>query len=264
MAPSRKALLALAVVASAACYRPNIVNGGLFCSDAGTCPEGFVCNSIDGRCYKPDAGPSCTDAKPHVTALCADEPATGSLCNPACQRGCTCGQCTVVAGADGGVGVAQCASIGTKAEGNLCNLAADDCAPGFVCFRENCGTNLGRCRKFCRMDQDCPTSVYCTISSGPATVCEDVPSQTCDPVLGTGCPDPLVCYVRGVQTSCECPGMVPNGSTCTSDTSCSPGSRCVRVGTDVLCRPVCALSGGNTCLPPTSCLPIGLQYGYCG
>jgi hypothetical protein len=263
MAPGRlalSALLALGVAASAACYRPNITDGGLACADGGVCPDGFECSLVDNHCYKSDAGPSCPANKPHVTPLCADPPANGSACNPACQIGCACGRCTVVGTS------AECATVGAKNEGEVCNVASDDCGIGLSCVKETCGTALGRCRKFCRMDQDCPTGVYCTMPSGPATVCGDVPAQSCDPVTGAGCPSGLFCYVRGSnQTTCECPGTVAAGSQCGGDTDCSPGNRCVTVGMGgkPLCFPVCSISGANTCPAGTGCMPIGSTYGVC-
>jgi len=166
MAILRFALLALVVAAAAACYKPNIMNGGLGCSDAGTCPEGFVCSPIDNHCYKPDAGPSCPANMAHVTPLCSDPPASGSVCNPACQTGCACGRCTVVGT------VTACTVVGPKTEGSLCNPAADDCASGLGCVRELCGTNVARCRKFCRLKPDCSGNEFCSDIFGPAYVCQ--------------------------------------------------------------------------------------------
>lgn len=257
MAPGRLALLALGVAASAACFRPSIKEGGFICADGGVCPDEFVCSLVDNHCYRPDAGPSCPANMPHVTPVCADPPASGSACNPACQNGCPCGRCALVGN------TAQCVTVGTKTEGQVCNVASDDCGAGLSCTKEDCGTNLGRCRKFCKMDQDCPAGVICSTRNGPATVCDDGPAQTCNPVDGTGCPNDLFCYVRGAQTACECPGQVPVGTQCPGDPKCVPGARCVTVNGTTLCYQVCAQSGANVCVAPATTCVLITAYGYC-
>jgi hypothetical protein len=262
MAPGRLAvlvLLALGVAASAACFRPNIKDGGLVCGDGGVCPDDFECSLVDNHCYTRDAGPSCPANKPHVTPLCTDPPASGSACNPACQTGCACGRCVVVGTS------AECVAVGAKNEGDVCNLASDDCGAGLSCTKESCGTNLARCRKFCRVDQDCPT-VLCTTRVGPAIVCDDVPAQTCDPVTGMGCPTGLSCYVRGTQTTCECPGTIAAGAQCPGGPSCTPGNECITVGMGGTsrCIQVCTIPTASACPANTSCVLIGNTYGYCG
>jgi hypothetical protein len=255
-------LLALGVAASAACFRPNIKEGGLVCADGGVggvCPEGFECSQVDNHCYTPDAGPPCPANMLHVTPVCTDPPASGSACNPACQNGCACGRCTVMGT------TAQCVAAGTKTDGQVCNVASDDCGAGLSCVKDNCGTNLGRCRKFCRTDQDCSAGVLCTTPKGPAKVCDDVSFQACDPVALTGCPDPaLFCYIRGTQPACECPGTVPDGMGCASDTSCQPGSRCVGSMTQpAVCVKVCrSRPAVDTCPAPTTCQAI-TEFGFC-
>src|SRR6187401_2196120 len=99
MASVRMALLSAAVAAAGGCFKPNVASGGFFCSDAGACPEGLYCNSIDRRCYRPDSGPGvrmCMDAAP-ISPSCGDPPASGQVCHPTCQTGCQCSdRCTVV------------------------------------------------------------------------------------------------------------------------------------------------------------------------
>jgi hypothetical protein len=259
MSAARMIWLALAVAAATACYRPNIKDGGLGCSEAGTCPEGFVCSKVDQHCWAPDAGPSCPANKPPVTALCQDPPTGGSVCNPTCQTGCACGRCAVIGN------VTQCVAVGTKAEGDVCNLASDDCGIGLGCFPESCGTNLARCRRFCPQGVDCSRSILCSTAFGPAFVCDDVPVQTCDPVAGTGCPAGFSCYVRGIQTACECAGSVAIGQPCNSDTQCVPGGRCIALvtGQQAHCFQVCPMTGASNCTPPATCQAIGGGFGFC-
>ena len=262
MAPLRLALLALLVVAAAACYKPNILNGGLGCSDAGSCPEGFACSPIDNHCYKPDAGPSCPANMPHVAQLCSDPPQSGSTCNPTCQTGCPCGRCTVVGNAT------VCAELGTKMEGNLCNTTTDDCGPGLGCFKEACGTNLGRCRKFCRTKPDCSGNEFCSDIFGPAYVCQAPAVPTCNPLDGSGCPDPvLTCYVNGPDTICSCTGTGQEGADCTSTGRCAPGFTCLTTMAGTNCFKVCDSNSPQCTATNPACHPqfgASLQFGFCG
>ena len=262
MAILRFALLALVVAAAAACYKPNIMNGGLGCSDAGTCPEGFVCSPIDNHCYKPDAGPSCPANMAHVTPLCSDPPASGSVCNPACQTGCACGRCTVVGT------VTACTVVGPKTEGSLCNPAADDCASGLGCVRELCGTNVARCRKFCRLKPDCSGHEFCSDIFGPAYVCQAPAVPTCNPLDGSGCPDPvLTCYVNGPDTICSCTGTGQEGADCTSTGRCAPGFTCLTTMAGTNCFKVCDSNSPQCTATNPACHPqfgASLQFGFCG
>ena len=88
-----------------ACYKPNILDGGLRCADAGAkaCPEGFKCDRglcwrPDGSADRPDAVPDVVDARdasdaydgPCFEALPGCTPGAG-MCDPVCQTGCpTC------------------------------------------------------------------------------------------------------------------------------------------------------------------------------
>ena len=87
------------------CYKPNVTDNGFRCATTGkACPDGYTCGS-DQRCSLnpaaplPDSGPVdmkmmteggadavCSSAR--VAPLCADAPAMGDVCSPACQNGC--------------------------------------------------------------------------------------------------------------------------------------------------------------------------------
>jgi hypothetical protein len=252
----------LVVLAAAACYRPNIQNGGFFCADGGVCPEGFRCNTMDNRCYQGDAGPEvqmCTDAAPATFSVCSDPP-VGGECSPACQNGCTCGRCAVVAGAS------ACINVGPKMVGEACNTAADDCGTGLGCLKE-CGSNLGRCFQFCGPNTACSGNLLCNVPI-PATTfmaCDVAPSS-CNPVgsaAATSCPHSAVaCYVSGADTKCDCPGTAMADKDCAVFNDCIPGYQCVSQSGKTTCRQVCQTAAD--CTPPnTRCVPSGGNYGFC-
>src|SRR5579872_4479099 len=118
----RRAILILMIAASA-CYRPQIVDGGLRCAlpPDKSCPDGFTCDIYTGTCRSHPPGDAMApdvpldaraDSKPdapsdptaeNVEAMCVQPKANcalqnaGSLCDPYCQSGCTgCAQrCSV-------------------------------------------------------------------------------------------------------------------------------------------------------------------------
>jgi hypothetical protein len=255
------AIAILGVVANG-CYRPNVVSGGLVCApgmDGGICPEGFHCSKVDNHCYAADAGPEvvvCTDASPTLFSVCDDPPPSGSECNPACQKGCSCGRCTVSGSK------AVCSNNpGSKAVGELCDLSNDNCAVGLGCVKDGCGTNLGRCRQFCRSSAECTGG--CNILVCAISVCEP-PAQTCNPVgTGSGCPDPaLACFLEGTATICDCPGTRVEGDGCTFSPECGPGLTCIGYMGLPACHVVC--SGPQDCTGGQVCdKTIGGTFGFC-
>jgi hypothetical protein len=243
------------------CYRPNVLSGGLVCAvgeDGGVCPDGFHCSKIDNHCYSGDGGPEvtvCTDASPTLFSVCNDPPPSGSECNPACQTGCTCGRCTVSGSK------AVCTTPGSKAVGELCDLTNDNCAVGLGCVKDGCGTNLGRCRQFCRSSAECTGG--CNLLVGAISVCEP-PSQSCNPVgAGSGCPDPaLTCYLEGTTTICDCGGSLAEGMGCTFSSECAPGMTCIGFMGSPSCHVVC--SGQQDCSSGQVCdKTIGGTFGFC-
>jgi hypothetical protein len=253
---------------SGGCYRPTIQDGGLRCED-GLCPDGFEC-AVDNHCWrdptsvKPDGGkPQCTAALPMVTPLCADQPAPGQACNPACQTGCDCGRCSVVNG------VPTCVAPGTVKQGEICTPGADNCAPGFYCQRESCGNGLGRCYRHCTKNDQCNGSICSfAIEGTDLKVCE-VSLQTCNPVKDTGCPNPVLhCYITsGDSTLCDCARNPPNGGTdgapCVIYSDCAPGFVCFRNASEgAKCRPACDVAA-PACAAGLSCTG-GQTYGHCG
>jgi hypothetical protein len=280
------ALVAVAATAgSNGCYNPNIVNGGLHCSEGGMCPDGFFCHP-SGRCYRPDSGPTDCGGS---TALCADPPPSGQACNVICQTGCGCGQRCNAAGA-----ASRCVAIGTKTLGQVCmqtndhELGFDDCAQGLVCLAEakECAA-VNRCYKLCNDDDQCnqpDSDVLCNIPVVPQmmsvpsmfTVC-NVPRQDCDPIGKTGCAGSLACFFLNTgKTLCDCPsnsmGLAPDkagieGAACTLYSDCKAGLTCITMSVNgapatSVCRTVCNPSKA-ACPSGMSCKPMGAKYGFC-
>ena len=277
---SRSAPLSLAAVLFAAaaggCFNPNITNGGFNCvPDAGgKCPEGFYCHPT-GRCYKPDTGPvDCGSI-----ALCSDPPLANQECNLACQTGCGCGQrCNVTASGPRCVGT----STPAKGPGDICHLTNgntagfDDCAPGLICLRENCGSNLNRCYRLCSSNANCGGDYSCnipvdtpagtTVMNFSPMACE-VPRQDCDPIANTGCPAGLACFLlNSGNTLCDCPPATgAEGTSCTFYYDCKPPLTCVGGASGgSTCRSICSTSG-TTCAMGTMCKAVGVstKFGSC-
>jgi hypothetical protein len=265
------------IVAGAGCYNPKIQEGGFLCAEVGQqCPVGFMC-AADHRCRKnavtiSDAGePMCSS--PPVTPTCQDGARAGNDCNPACQKGCDCGRCNVVAS------VARCVPSGPVKLGEVCKLGnADNCGPGLICLQEACGNGLGRCYHHCSTSDQCDGTI-CQIpiedSAGKDTgfLACDVPGQTCDPVSNTGCPSPaLNCYLTSAnQTLCDCPSsptaMGKENDPCTIYSDCAPAFVCISgVGgvPGAHCHFACSVA--NPSCPSGHCIPAtaGSKYGTCG
>lgn len=267
MTLGRIALL-FVVAALAGCYRPNVQDAGLWCSDGGACPEGFHCG-VDRRCHVGQTTMCGSDAA--VMPLCSDQP-LGKQCDPICQQGCECGRCNLV-GDD-----LRCVASGSKIAGDYCNLMSDDCAAGFVCLREPCsaedadaGPQVGRCYRYCAGDQHCDgmmCNVQVVSAGGTLLSACQLPPRTCDPVNATTtCGSSLLaCYVvDNGRTFCECPQFAGAGEACGVFSSCVPGYRCVQQGAMTpRCRKVCRLDGSD-CGAGSACTstPADAMFGYC-
>jgi hypothetical protein len=262
------AVLAGPIALFGACYRPNITQGGLRCTDAGVCPDGFTCAS-DNRCYKGDGGPvapTCDLPTPDAGA-CSIPLAAGQECIPSCQ-GCACGRCNVVQG------VAKCnQTAGTKDINDVCNPTKDDCKAGLYCQPECNTVGLGRCYKFCSAGTDCPDGFCATAARDTAfnvtsfRIC-DVAPQACDPIAQTGCPTDfgvLSCYhsLFG-NTYCDCKGTGKVGDTCSANNDCAPGETCLQVSgsAQIQCELLCPDSP-TTCPSTESCVASDGAFGYC-
>jgi hypothetical protein len=102
----------------------------------------------------------------------------------------------------------------------------------------------------------------------------DVPSRECDPVAGTGCPDPaLNCYLTGANaTLCDCPNAPAmqgtNNAPCTFYNDCAEGFVCISGvdgQTSPHCHFVCNIAAPS-CPATTHCISpnAGAKFGFCG
>jgi hypothetical protein len=303
---TRVALMAGAAVSLGSCYKPSITDGGFLCGPGKVCPDGFGCG-VDGVCARnpvtvlppQDAAMEASvvdtgvDLKPDVTMteagggepicstpvapLCDTSPAAGDVCSPSCQRGCDCGRCNVLDKKP------ACVPPGTVKLGGVCTPGAtDNCEPGLICLVELCGNGLARCYRHCTTAAECDGTA-CTITINdfhnnptPYLTC-DVPAATCDPVAGTGCPDPaLNCYLTSEnKTLCDCPRTMPapgtNGAACKLYSDCAESFVCIGLAGETTphCRfvcdvskPACPATGDGGMLP---CVPTGAgsKFGFC-
>jgi hypothetical protein len=261
-------ICAAAATAAIGCFDPKIESGNLHCAPSdNACPDGFTC-SVGFCVTKADAATSDLRAdaadgsnsdvidaasadKPSdaaicpnpVAALCSTAAGVAGACDPVCQTGCPCGQRCTVSGS-GAVCTAQTTSS-AKAIGQTCVPSTDDCAPGLACLREACGSNLGRCYRFCRDASMCTSGVGCATqvnSSNDMALGQlacDLAEQTCDPIAGTGCPDAaLSCFVTTAgHTICDCPGRSRReGESCGGYDDCAQGLACLQSVCVRLCR----------------------------
>ncbi|MEP6654267.1 MAG: hypothetical protein ABJA82_12960 [Myxococcales bacterium] len=263
------------------CYNPKVTPGGLHCAPASSgkqCPDGFSC--IAALC-EPTGGSAATGGRGGASGSggagggCANPIAPSCQtpagappgCDHVCQTGCGCGLRCSVAGT-----VTACVPVaGQKSQGDICSPASDECAPGLVCLKESCGTNLGRCYRFCRENSDCggvcgtPIMLPSGDFSGfkVCNVGDQVPA--CDVYAKTGCPDPnLVCFVASPNTKCDCPSGANRTETqkCSLYNDCAPGLLCLATAGSPapqchrLCRTSADCSGGAAC-------SISGSSGYC-
>jgi hypothetical protein len=238
------------------CFNPHIQPGALLCAANGACPDNFVCDLLDNRCYPPDAGPVapvCDSVTPDAST-CPRPAASGEACNPTCSTGCTCGWC----GVNSSSAVACLKGTpGSAAEGMTCDPSKTaDCAPGLYC-RAECGA--GRCYKFCDTGDDCGRTASCSFSVPGTSIL--LCSNNCDPIKQTGCPSGYGCYPSQATGECDCAGTGQIGTTCGSALDCVPGTTCIGTKMNPTCQKIC---GSNAdCGGMGTCNSFGATYGYC-
>jgi hypothetical protein len=117
-------------------------------------------------------------------------------------------------------------------------------------LKEACGKDLGRCYRYCREGDNtvcggqsaCRTPVELPNGTDSKQRVCDLEAQTCDPVAGTGCPDPaLKCYaVDTASTVCDCPATTKSeGAECAAYNECATGLACLAVGNKTRCVRLC-------------------------
>ncbi|MES1206439.1 MAG: hypothetical protein ABUS79_10920 [Pseudomonadota bacterium] len=283
------AAAAVMVAAGLGCYSPKVTPGGLACARAPAkqCPDDFGCEN--GVCVRfgggatggrggaggrgtgggvggrgaggTGGGPTCANP---IAPLCAASGDAPAACDPVCQTGCPCGlRCSVPSA---GVGCAT--ALGSKAVGQICQPGTDECAPGLICLQETCGTNLGRCYRFCR-DASCGVQGVCgtpvKLPTGGSTdqrAC-NLGEYACDAFARTGCPDPaLNCYVTGPShMTCDCPSGRDRqqGESCIDYNDCAAGLVCLQMGATLQCHKLC-----KSAADCAGCsLALGTAGGFC-
>jgi hypothetical protein len=239
------ALVGLAALTSAGCFKPKVKDGGFSCNSGLTpdCPDGFKCDEVTQLCrvssytspdasiehapdvkleVAPDRAPDMSiEVAPDVpvaclmpVAGCTPDPANVK-CDPQCQTGCGCHE-KCLATSTGALTCNQQSGTLPRTEGQSCvpvseGTAAqtDDCEPGLVCFAEACGH---LCARYCRVDADCSGSSVCSrVLPGGFKGC-DFPASDCSPVKNLGdmkCPvADEGCYLSATiadRTVCDCP-----------------------------------------------------------
>ena len=264
-----------ALAGASGCYNPHVVSGQLQCASISPqCPDGFSCasgycvsNSAAGQGGAGGAGAGgaggTTCANP-IQPLCTSA-AAPAVCDPVCQTGCPCGQRCVVT-----TGGTKCVAPAAEAltVGMVCRPEADACAPGLTCLKEACGTDLGRCYRFCDPNQPmcgagvCGTPVRLPDNSDSGQRVCDLGNQQCDPFSGTGCVDPaLFCYALLPNQTCDCPTGVnaQEGDKCTYYNDCAVGLACVGTTTGDHCVKLCQAAAD---CPGSTCTLFG-AIGYC-
>jgi hypothetical protein len=270
------AVVAVAAAAGAgACYKPNIVDGGLLCAEAGKlCPDGYTCDRATNTCRRPGSiadahqdGPmdvgkadAMTDARPDAMEVACYTPVAGCTpqvtngCDPVCQTKCGCREkCSVSAAGVVGCTVPLPGNAGPYAPCEITVAAGDSpqtdaCAPGLVCVNDRCGA---RCYPFCRVDADCPGSTCTGNAGGGVKICA-VKFASCDPV-GTQARSSCsvqnqACYLASTvpdRTICDCTGpQGAEGANCATNFECVAGLVCVdSAGAgQLMCRRLCRLS----------------------
>lgn len=242
-------LLATCLMVAPGCYRPSIVDGGLFCGPGTSCPEGFMC--VLEHCYRAGADASRPDTSPETRA-------DGSPDNTNVDAGSE----RVDAGGgrpERGLGE-TCDPINAGTSNR-----SDNCAAGLVCVDGNVGS---LCFERCTMGDPCASGTACERRQieigGPNVMVCGLPATICSPVAPpAGCLPQRTCYLRGGVTICEISsGELPQQTACSYSRDCLPGTTCATGPGAGYCRRVC--SGTSPCPSALTCQMSGnAAYGYC-
>lgn len=285
------AVLAVALLAVAACNAGDPRSCTVTCGAAGECPDGTSCGP-DLYCYRSDETPgSCAqgsddgdaadDAGDDVTddgdSADGDSGDSGDVtddggdaacdpCDPVEQCGCAAAEGCYVA--DDG---SSCILAGSLEEEGPCT-SDTDCQAGFDCAVE--GALAGHCQQYCTEDGQCGGGLrLCnrTVDSSEVRTC----TSDCDPLDVTACAVGDKCTLdEGAEgrfdTRCLDNGGLQYLDVCFEQYECDAGLICVEVGTEFgNCEYLCTI-GGNDCGAGVECVgfltPIffnDTEYGYC-
>jgi hypothetical protein len=297
------ALIFLAGLTGAGCYRPAFEDCALTCTGGTGCPEDLTCrdgfcrvgtiesacpvgadaSTIDAPVPVPDAPPGTPDATPLPdappgtpdAALPPDASTMCNVCDPVEQSCCTDPPACDLSAS----GQPFCRSVGAgSTQGIQCNIGSE-CAAGYSCIAPDglATTNATTCHEFCDDDADC---------SGQGGFC-DVPvagtavkacTTTCTPISHVGCQLAFACTpalsadASRWHTDCRRVGLGAQGSACTADDQCRRNLICAG-GASKICTKVCRMDapGGSGCNGASgSCTRLGtgaifggVEFGAC-
>ncbi len=150
-------------------------------------------------------------------------------------------------------------------EGEACS-AERACDVALAC--SYFASETGVCERECALDSECDATFCAALGS---TTANGACAPVCDPIAGSGCPEPLACRLFGIDTfegsrrygpGCGPDVGSPAGTPCDSLLDCAPGTVCLGTGT---CSPVCVIGSTDCeCLefaPPL--VVAGVAYGFC-
>ena len=167
-------------------------------------------------------------------------PADGDACNVVAQ------DCTDGDGCYFGEAGADCFPAGDVKCGDAC-VNANDCRAGTLCV-----DNPGRCLPFCELGEPCPGDAQCAGLQGrdDVGVCSlPVQGTSCD-VLAPDCPEGEACYVVSANEECTPPSgaNAGDGEACEFANDCAPGLLCVQgEDTGLICLKACPTDGSVMC-----------------
>jgi hypothetical protein len=227
--------VAIACCLVVGCYTPQLLNGGLHCAPTGECPAGLSCGS-DNRCWEPGTEPiimADAGAATETIPVEAGKPARllGETCSPS--------------------------NAGTPTR-------TDDCAAGLVCVDGNQGSV---CFQRCTTNKQCGAA-GCekrqVENNVFAYVCGTDPVQCIPTAPPSGCQSGRVCYLRGVDTTCETQSGDARNTACTYSRDCLPGFTCPSSGNGAgYCRQTCSASIACSGDLTTCQIADTATFGYC-
>jgi hypothetical protein len=223
------AVLSIAVALGAGCAQATLREG-----DGGVDGPGAI-DAIDAPAIDAIDASTCVRSPCDIYEQCGCEAMPGQVCDldPAMFP----------------TGGTKCRDDLLHGDETLACTRDTSCAGGHGCIG-------GRCRRYCRMDDDCPgAGGLCIIH--PTAAGQPIPGVTncttdCMPTAATNpsCPATWACHVYfddpRYLTDCTPPGTGAVGMGCTSHNACAAGLDCVTLNPGgQQCRPSCLCPGGN-------------------
>jgi hypothetical protein len=268
------ALVGLAALTSAGCFKPKVKDGGLSCNLKlmPDCPEGFKCDDLTNLCRvnswfdtKPDAAiedapdvklevepdrPADMSADMSIEAApdvppacltpvmgCTADPANVK-CDPQCQTGCGCHEKCLVTS----TGVLTCnqqSGALPRTEGQSCVAVSE----GTTAQTDDCEPGLvcfaepcgHLCARFCRVNADCQGGALCSRALAGGFKACDFPASNCNPVKNAG---PTGCPVA--DEGCYLSATIADRTVCDCPSNSIPNGGACNTSRDCLPGLTCA------------------------